>query len=153
MLSKWGKNFCQISLVKFPIVHYKGSVHRIAFCLFVCFFGFFVTFLPPLGTGFKFKTFPFPFCLFGFFFFFGKYLNTSILLSMVQHIPMLEKCRSTEKPLQTDVTGVLYFWRSFVVLSLVKLKLGHSEQICRNKKKKCFKGSKPLWRQQARVKS
>lgn len=53
---------------------------------------------------------------------------------MVSHIPMLEKCRSTEKPLQVDVPGVLYFWRYFVVLGL---KVGNSEQICRNKR--CFK--------------
>lgn len=52
---------------------------------------------------------------------------------MVSHIPMLEKCRSTEKPLQVDVPGVLYFWRYFVVLGL---KVGNSEQICRNKR--CF---------------
>lgn len=47
---------------------------------------------------------------------------------------MLEKCRSTEKPLQMDVTVVLYFWRDFVVLGLMKLKVGNSEQICRKKK-------------------
>lgn len=43
---------------------------------------------------------------------------------------------------------MLYFWRYFVVLSLMKLKLGNSEQICR--KKKCFKGFKTL-RRQSRV--
>lgn len=79
--------------------------------LFVCLFVFLVFLLLfrllwELDLSLKLSRFLFV-CLD--FFFFGKYLNTSILLSMVQHIPMLEKCRSTEKPLQTDVTGVLYF--------------------------------------------
>lgn len=43
-----------------------------------------------------------------------------------------------------DITGMLYFWRYFVILSLMTLKLGNSEQNC--EKKKCFKGFKTLGR-------
>lgn len=42
-----------------------------------------------------------------------------------------------------DITGMLYFWRYFVILSLMTLKLGNSEQNGKKKEKqKCFKGFK-----------
>lgn len=42
-----------------------------------------------------------------------------------------------------DITGMLYFWRYFVILSLMTLKLGNSEQNGEKKEKqKCFKGFK-----------
>lgn len=60
MLSKWGKkNLCQISLVKFPIVHYQGTVHSID-----------LSFPPPLETGLSLKLSRFLFiwlCWVGFF--------------------------------------------------------------------------------------
>lgn len=69
MLSKWGKkNLCQISLVKFPIVHYQGTVHSIDPSFFS----------PSFGNWIKFKTFPFPFYLVVLGCFFFKYLNAII---------------------------------------------------------------------------